>query len=185
MAVNNGFTFHAGIISSVLPRFRIYSSGDNPTDPNSQHGYVYASTKPYTYPTAWGPLSGPATFGDNSRYFMIFNYVKRWSLIQSPYLGFTPPPGYDLVFRRPIVLPFLDEIPEGTGLTLQFRSKVDPTVPASAQSVWMDAEDLEQLNSSDRTKNYIRFQALFKANVDAGTVPALDSIVIPYQLIRE
>ena len=186
-SISNGFTYHAAILSSALPRFRVYTRGDDPTSPNSVIGLVYGCTQPGKYPNAQGPLTNfTGKYGDNSRYFMIFDYVKRKSTIVSPYLGTDIQGGYDMQFINPIILPDLENIPEGTGLDLSFQTTANPYIPGS-QSGWVQPGEVMgfNVNMAYKNYNYIRFKALFTANVDAGVVPSIDSIVIPYLIVED
>ena len=180
MAQTNGFTFHAGIISSMLPRFRVYSRGiANDPDPNKQK--VSACSFPTKYPNAWGPLASPGSWGDNSRYFMIFHYVKRYSLVEAPYLT-AEDVNQDIAFLQPVIVPPLTDIPVGTALTVEFEANPNPSNPGSPTSPWTLQEDVEGLNSGPYANyDFIRFHAIFEANVQAGVVPALDTLAIPYK----
>ena len=180
MAMTNGFSFHAGIISSMLPRFRVYARGFSTGQPNQQK--VSACSFPNTYPTAWGPLAGPGSYGDNSRYFMIFNFVKRYSLIEAPYLT-AEDVTKDLKFLTPLILPPVADIPEGTTLTIDFATNPNPANPGSPVSPWVPAGAVEGLNTGPyKDYDFIRFRSIFEANVEAGIVPAIDTIVIPYEV---
>ncbi|MFH2002540.1 MAG: hypothetical protein ABIK28_22905, partial [Planctomycetota bacterium] len=188
----NGFTYSPGIISSTLPRFRIYSVG------GSTLGPIYGATHPESTPDARGPVTTsiiPNDYGDNCRYFMIFNYVKRISTIEAPFLGKTVDPGEDLHFLNPSIQPPLSEVPPGAALSIEFQ--VCPTadglgalkstpVPASVDNDANGFVDFEEVVNSPscRNWNYVGFIAVFEADVQNGIVPAIDSIAVPY-LIRE
>jgi hypothetical protein len=175
---NNGFAFHPGIISSMLPRFRVYSRGDGGTP---GFGPVYAASYPERYPVAWGPLPSPGNYGDNSRYFMIFNYVKRVSRIESFFLGPDPGSGKEVDFLTPLIDPRFGHVPEGTGLHVAFQAAQDPGVPSGPLSPWVEPEDVERLNTGAfAAYDYLRFRAIFEADVVKGIVPAIEKVVIPY-----
>jgi hypothetical protein len=177
MAISNGFSFHAGIISSMLPRFRVYTRA-----PVQNYTTVEACSFPASYTTALGPLQSPGNYGDNSRYFMIFNYVKRYSLIESPYLGADGVTN-DIKFLTPLILPPLEDIPDGTTLTVRFRTNPNPENPGSGNSPWTYPEGVEGLNGGPyKDYDFIQFMAIFEANVQMGTLPAIDTIVIPYEV---
>jgi hypothetical protein len=174
----NSFSYHAGIMSSLLPRFRVFDRGKSSRQ-------VYAATRPDDYPRALGPATPPGDFGDNSRYFMIFNYVKRVSLVQSPFLTCDVDPGLDLVFVNPVVDPPLDEIAEGARLTLRFQSAGNGVTGFPA-SPWKFQHEVEELNEgASREFNHLRFEAVFEADVEAGIVPAIDTVVCPYRLVEQ
>jgi hypothetical protein len=177
LSSKNGFAYHAGIISSMLPRFRMYSRGD-------LGNQVNAASYPQKWPEAWGPLAFPGNYGDNSRYFMIFDYVKRYSLIESPYLGAE---GVEkgVLFFTPLILPPLDAIPEGTALGVMFQVNPNPENPGSPTSPWTPQGGVEALNTGTYGDyDFIRFRAVFEANVKAGVVPAIDTLAIPYEISK-
>jgi hypothetical protein len=171
----NGFTYCPAIMTSMLPRFRVFSRGDALTP-------VFAATRPDDYPTAWGPIQAPGNYGDNSRYFMLFDYVKRISTVVSPHLGLavkTPEQSFD--FLTPLVDPPLSEIPAGTALDLTFQVAFNPDSPAGPESPWVIPEDVESLNQGGYADfDFIRFRSIFEANIDTAAVPVLDTIVVPY-----
>ena len=173
----NGLAYHAGIISSMLPRFRIYTRGA-PGSP------VFAASFPQNTPDATGPLAPPGVYGDNSRCFMIFDYVKRLSLIESPCLGAEGATG-DVVFYNPIILPPLSMIPAGTALSMNFRTNPNPENPGSPTSPWTPPGEVEGLNTGPYGGyDFIQFQAIFEANVKAGISPAIDTLAIPYRIVQ-
>lgn len=179
MAQTNGFTFHAGIISSMLPRFRVYSRGPVPNTTPPQ--MVDACSYPQNYPSAWGPLQSPGSYGDNSRYFLIFEYVKRISTVVAPYLN-AEDVTQDIQFFQPVIVPPLTDIPAGTTLTVEFQVNPNPSNPGSPVSPWTVQEQVEGLNDGPYANyDYIRFKAVFEANVAAGVVPAIDTLTIPYK----
>jgi hypothetical protein len=181
LAQSNGFAYMAGIMSSMLPRFRVYSRGDE-----TQYGPVYAATDPYSYKNAWGPLQTPGSYGDNSRYLMIFNYVKRISYIESPFLGPDLATGYDAYFLNPVIIPPLSTIPEGTALEVLFDSTPNPQT-GFPLFPGVEARDVETLmnDGSAQDFNYMRFTSLFEANVEAGIVPSIDTVIVPFQRLKK
>jgi len=173
LAQNNGFSYHAGIMSSMLPRFRVYSRGN----PNK---LVFGASQPKTYTSAWGPLNAPGSYGDNSRYFMIFDYVKRKSTIESPLLKGEVGVNQDVVFMTPVVEPPLFDIPAGSILVMDFRNSMDST--GTQTSDWVPIENVEiDLNSgANAGYDYFQFRAYFEANEASATVPTIDTVVVPY-----
>ncbi|MBU0756126.1 MAG: hypothetical protein KJ645_13365, partial [Planctomycetes bacterium] len=139
VALGNGFAFHAGIMSSMLPRFRIYTRGDT-----QSIGPVHGVTRWEDYENARGPLSKPGFYGDNSRYLAAFDYVKGQSFIESPFLGGLTDEYHDLYFLNPIIEPPLSEIPDGTGLEVEFRSTPNPDSTAS-YSPWKHPGEVEAI----------------------------------------
>jgi hypothetical protein len=176
LPISNGFSFHAGIISSLLPRFRVYSRGDNGT----QFGPVYAASYPERYPIAWGPVNPPGIYGDNARYFMIFNYVKRVSRIESFLLGVEKGAAQQADFLTPVIYPPPAKLPAGTVLDMTYQT-AEQDHPSSPMSPWVQATEVERLNHGPYADyDFFRFRAIFEANVEKGIVPAIDTVVIPY-----
>lgn len=171
LSAKNGFTYCPGVLSSLDPRFRAFTRG-------SPGNLVFASSYPENYPIATGPATNG--YGDNSRYFMIFHYVKRISSVYSPFLKGEIGIGTTLDFLTPVVTPPVTNIPPGTSLDVTFQVSTNPENP-SAHSAWKEIQGVEEFNSGAAADNdYIRFLAVFQANVNAGTLPAIDTLVIPY-----
>jgi hypothetical protein len=184
VSLNNGFAFHAGIISSMMPRFRIYTRGDN----DVTIGRVFAATDPTNpgYSSARGPLANPGNYGDNSRYLAVMDYAKLLSMVESPFLGAEVDPGHDAYFLNPIIDPPIDEIPEGTELSIQFRSAPNPESTASF-SPWRTPDDVEKLFNAPpfNLHGYFRFKAVFEANIESAVLPVIDTIAVPYQIKKD
>ncbi|MEW6743778.1 MAG: hypothetical protein AB1486_13570 [Planctomycetota bacterium] len=123
---------------------------------------------------ASGPLPKPASYGDNSRYFYAFDYVKVTSVIRSPFVqcvGTTDP-----VWLPPIYDPPLSLQPWGTLLRLELRAADDPAVYADKpEEGW--TTDLSQLEGHD----WIQFRVRLVGNPTSRLAPVLDSLVLPYE----
>jgi hypothetical protein len=129
---------------------------------------------------AWdGMLATPGSYGDNSRYFMIFNYAKRVSTIESPLLRVRPATLSDPEYLSPIIWPSLDDIAQGTALTIWFRASSDDIGSGLTEGDWTLPENIGSLNGGQRP--YSQFRATFEANLSTGDVPAIDTIIIPYK----
>ena len=117
---------------------------------------------------------------------MIFSYVKRLSVIESPFLSAELAASQGMEFLTPQVYPPLTQIPDGTSLLMQYRNTANPSNPSAPKSNWFEAPDVEDnLNTGSYANyDYIQFQAKFEANVDAGTVPSIDTVVLPYKIIE-
>jgi len=221
VALSNGYAFCAGIMSSQMPRFRIFARGGWPPPPppppynpfpppqnQPNRAQVFAVTDPYdeinppvdaqgepdperswnrawrTLPTgSWG-LNPPQTnpfeecyeYGDNSRYFMIFNYAKRLSLIESPWLrvksiGLPTP-----AFLAPVIVTVPQELAPGTNLEIWFRAAQDEN--GAGATGWVEPGAVEDLN--DGTRPFIQFNVIFEGNLQTSEIPMIDTVVIPY-----
>jgi len=191
VALTNGYAFHVGIQSSMLPRFRVYARAYATGSRSS----VFAATDPFdelnppvnqfqqpddtwSWNWAWaGMLASPGDYGDNSRYFMIFDYAKRISTIESPLIRVRPSTLNTPEYLPPIILPAMSDIPAGTSLNIWFRASTDDV--GTSVTDWVTPENISSLNGSARP--YIQFKATFEANLDSGDVPAIDTIIIPYK----
>jgi len=194
--LTNGYTFHAAIMSSVLPRFRGYARGNTTSTPlmPPPRIAVYAATDPYdelnppvdtmgqpddarSWNRAWdNMLLTPSLYGDNSRYFMIFNYAKRVSTISSPWIRVKPSNVVDPEYLPPVIKPPLDDVEPGTNVTVWFRaSSTDSELNATD---WVLPEEIGQLNG--QSLPFIQFKVTFEGNTTTGEVPVIDEIIIPY-----
>lgn len=175
----NAFHYHAGIISSMLPRFRVFSRG------GGNFPEVYGATKPEQYPIAWGPVPGPGVYGDNARYFALIDYAKRVSLMVSFYLGpdkepYMTPPGIEFLY--PVISPPLSETPNGATLTMKFQTTIDIGNPYLPKSDWVAPEDIDLLNQGAwAAYDFIRFNAVFEGDLNTMAMPILDTVVLPYR----
>jgi hypothetical protein len=184
----NGCTFTPGIGSSLLPNFRVYTVGRNPTS-----NWIMGASDPGATIQATG--TGPGTlWGDNSRYYMTFNFVKRSSRVESPFLGANLPSTEDAYFLNPVIDPPLSDLPAGTSLILDFQvapsgdpgGLVSAPVPPDVDEDENGILDFEEVLNSAAVKewDFVRFRAWFVANTEIGIVPALDTVAIPYQIIE-
>jgi hypothetical protein len=184
----NGCTFTPGIGSSLLPNFRVYTVGQNPPS-----NWVMGASNPLATPQATGVGSG-SLWGDNSRYYMTFSYVKRSSRVEAPFLGAGLSYEEDAYFLNPVIDPPLTELPAGTNLILDFQvaasdapgglvsAPVAPDVDDDGNGVL----DIEEVLNSPAVQdwNFPRFRAWFTANAEVGVVPVLDTVAIPYRIIE-
>ncbi len=232
----NSFTFAVGILSSALPRFRIYTVGQGctscsngvncavsygppmtglpngggpPLDPDLMVNAIgpdvsfpglacicYAppinpipcapgfNSTAITSPDAaqiaqgQGQYNSANNWGDNARYFMVFNYVKRESLIRSPFVRVQPVAVTDPIYLEPIFDPPLSQLPVGTKFDIQFRASSNGQGTFDATS-YVAPDQIGTLNGAARP--FLQFQALIDGDTSTQLVPAFDSIVIPFR----
>jgi hypothetical protein len=127
-------------------------------------------------------LPAPQEFGGNERYYMLWNYRKRVSVIVSPSIRAVSVSG-SVIYRRPIVDPPVASVPAGQNLEVDLRSSasIDFSVP-QLDSDWVSpAEDDFSALVSGPTGNFtwVKFRATFGAG-NSVQPPTIDSIVIPY-----
>lgn len=237
-ATTNAFTFSVGILSSALPRFRVFTMGvackacciavncvnncgvilnppmnglpggaGDPLNPDAIvnavgpdvsapglacfcHGFALNPTScapgfsdqtsvnpPFDLAALGANPSGSNNFGDNSRYFVVFDYVKRESRIRSPFVRARPFTITNPIWLEPIFSPPLSAIPAGSTLDVRFRASATGAGQFEP-ATFVAPEDIGLLNGAGRP--YIQFEAVFVANTSSQLVPALEELVIPF-----
>ncbi len=232
----NSFTFAVGILSSALPRFRIFTfgagcsscwngsnctaingppmtglanGGGPPLDPDKvvnaigpDVSYPGLACLCYSPPTnsipcnqgftnqsitnpnaaqiaqGQGAYNGNNNFGDNSRYFMVFNYVKRESLVRSPFVRVQPTSVVDPTYLEPIFTPPLSQLPVGTKFDVKFRASTNGQGTFDATN-YVTPDQIAVLNGAGRP--FLQFEAVVDGNTSTQIVPAFDEIVIPFR----
>jgi hypothetical protein len=169
VSLQNGFTFSYGNRRTHIPMFRAWSAGD-PTHrlfPDQINCDVRArcADGPHTV------TGNRKTFGDNSRYFKLFDFVKTTALITSSYLPVigTLNPAFD----TPILDPPLALQPLGTTTEVHYsgshrRNGSQPTTFGSAPS-------------DHNGHRYLAFRVRFFGNQHSLLTPTLDTLAIPYR----
>jgi|GEM_PF-1180627 len=128
----------------------------------------------------------PATFGDNSRYYMMWKYRKRVSIIESPTVEVATGAG-GVRYLRPIVDPPLSELDGGASLKVELRAGtlLDFAVP-QVDSGYVDVlepslESMVTGPAEDRV--YVKFRASFGVAKGQTQPPTIETIVIPYKRV--
>jgi hypothetical protein len=165
----NGFTYSFGILTNFQPMFRAFSAGtpDNPLFPDDLEGDLRARCADGPH-IANGNIS---TFGDNSRYFAIFDYEKTTAIITSPFVAVVGT--RDAIFEDVMTHPPLAGQPAGTLVELDFSGANGPA--------GNNATDFTG-NPSDHTgKNYLAFRVKLVGNTQTLLTPNFDTLAIPYR----
>lgn len=128
----------------------------------------------------------PARFGDNSRYYTLFKYRKRVSLVESPTVALETGAG-GLRFLRPQIDPPLSELDPEASLRVEFLTgpQIDFPLPA-LDSGYVDVTDpgcAEALTGLSENRRFVKFRASFGVAKGQTRPPTLETIVIPYELI--
>ncbi len=126
------------------------------------------------------------TYGDNSRYYMMWKYRKRISRIESPTL--LADSGAGLVhYLRPIVEPPLADVDPDAGLSVEFKAgtQMDFAIPALdsgyVSQVDPDFEDkLTGIGGFAEDRIFVKFRATFATAKGETQPPFVDTVVIPY-----
>jgi hypothetical protein len=166
----NGYTFSPGILITQYPYFRVWSLGDEASSLNPDD----VANDPRARCATPNPGATATTFGDNSRYFMVFDYVKTTSRVNSPFLRPYPANLVDEPeYHTPYLEPPLSEVPSGTQVLLEFkgannaRGRKDETEYSSDPAI-----------ANDRL--YLGFRITLIGNTSSLLSPTFDVIAIPY-----
>lgn len=137
-----------------------------------------------------GLTPAPQTYGENSRYYMLWKYRKRVSVVESPTLEIELGAGEAVVFSRPVIQPPLDVAAGDGDLKIEFLAgpELDFASPAFA-SGYIDAtdEDFVDLLSGDGSldRNFVKFRASFGVAPNSVFAPTIDTVVIPYRKVSQ
>jgi len=129
----------------------------------------------------------PARYGDNSRYYMLWKYQKRVSIIESPTVLAQTPQGA-VSYLRPIVDPPLAEVDPAASVRIEVKagSLIDFSIP-QLDSGFIDVTDPDYATSVTGFGNervYVKFRASFGVAKGETQPPSLESIVIPYVKVK-
>ncbi|MCC7173212.1 MAG: hypothetical protein IT459_22375, partial [Planctomycetes bacterium] len=239
VATTNGFTLAVGILTTALPRFRVYTvgagcgsctfqgtcftgmtsaisppfdpdvirnaAGPNPNPPGMpcdcpRHpvtGNVVPAGAPngcaltgnaQTITTLATTLNGgffanlQHNYGDNSRYYMLFDYVKKTSYVRSPWVRAQPNAVNASTWLAPVFDPPLSNLPEGTTFDVRFRASVDGDDGSATNFVTPGtmSDENNELNQG-LPRPFIQFEVTIEGNVSSQLVPVIDTLVIPFR----
>lgn len=128
-------------------------------------------------------LPAPANYGDNSRYYMMWKYRKRVSVVESPTI-LIDSAEEGVQYLRPVMDPPLDQVDPNASLKLEIKagSLLDFSIP-QLDSGFVDAGATEfttDVSGFGNDRRFVKFRASFGVAQGATTPPAIDTIVIPY-----
>lgn len=126
----------------------------------------------------------PSDFGDNARYYMLWKYRKRVSVVESPTIRVDDAIG-QVEYLSPILDPPLSSVPPAANLLVELRASavLDFSVPA-LDSGYIEAEDVfGTLSGLTQEQVFVKFRTTFGLAPNASAPPALDAIVIPYRKV--
>ncbi|MEW6741557.1 MAG: hypothetical protein AB1486_02265 [Planctomycetota bacterium] len=172
VSLRNGFTFSQASTFDFYPRFRVFSLGDasNTLDPDPG---APADNRAYC---ASGPLN-PGDFGDNSRYFYAFDYVKTTSVVISPFVE-APGNGARLTGPRwldPMIEPPLETLLPGTTVLLELRATDDPpALEGYPEEGWTT-------DPNELAGRFIQFRLRIVVDPDTLLTPSFETIVLPFE----
>jgi hypothetical protein len=126
----------------------------------------------------------PARFGDNSRYYMMWKYRKRVSIIESPTIE-AEVGGGGLRYMRPIVDPPLADVDPAASLLLELKAGtlLDFSVP-QVDSGYVDVlapSFQDDVTGAAEDRVFVKFRASFGVAEGQSQPPTIETIVIPYE----
>ncbi|MGQ0553713.1 MAG: hypothetical protein ACT4PU_10895 [Planctomycetota bacterium] len=184
---DSNFYFANGMLAYPLPNLANWPTGIPNVPGPPWQGYGQAGTgtgTPFGNEPAYN--CAPGDWGDNSRYYMMWQYRKRVSIIESPTIEAAAPSGL-VQFLHPILDPPLSAVPATEGLKVEIRAGTAINFPTPAlESGWVDVTDplfvsklFGQFGLGDRDN--VKFRVTTAAATGSTQPPSLDTIVIPYR----
>jgi hypothetical protein len=162
--------------------------GPSGLPPTVWTGYGPFGTNNGPVPLAIEPnyACGPGTFGDNSRYWHMWQYSKRVSIIESPTVTVDTT---KVEYHVPIIDPPLASVDPAAGLQVEFKAGTEfdfgvafldsGYVPQSDP----DFKDKVTGLTSDNARIHVKFRATFGVAKSKTQPPTIDTIVIPYRVV--
>jgi hypothetical protein len=131
-------------------------------------------------------LCAPGEFGDNSRYFMMWQYRKRVSIIESPTVHTDSPSGL-VEYQIPIIEPPLSTVDPDAGLLIQIRASTEldfpiPVLESGYVSV-TDPDFVAKVSGDNFGRTFVKFRANFAVAAGEFQPPFIETIVIPYRKV--
>jgi hypothetical protein len=129
----------------------------------------------------------PASYGDNSRYYMMWKYQKRVSIIESPTVLTKSPEGA-VTYLRPLIEPPLTSVDAAASLRVEVKagSLIDFSIP-QLDSGFVDVTDpayQTNVTGFGNERVYVKFRASFGVAKGQTQPPSLESLVIPYVKVK-
>jgi hypothetical protein len=125
----------------------------------------------------------PHVYGDNSRYYMMWKYRKRVSIIESPTIRADSASGL-VQYLRPVIDPPLDTVDSAAGLRVELRAglQLNFSVPVLESGyILPDTVDFgEVLSGQNQDRVYVKFRATFAPGSSQAQPPTIDTVVIPF-----
>jgi len=179
--------FANGMLAYPLPNLACYPG---PTAPVPSSWYGYGTTN-FTgncgiIEPRYNCDQQQGGYGDNSRYYMMWKYRKRISLIESPTIEAESPSGL-VHYLVPIVEPPVASADPSAGLSVEFKAgiQLDFAVPVlDSGYVKQDDPDFENkmtgFEGLSQDRIFVKFRATFAVAKGASQPPSIDTVVIPY-----
>ncbi len=186
---NTNWYYADGQLAYPLPNKGCFPGPANPGQKTANVGYGIDGVC-----TAGSPLNvnepnyqcNPGQYGDNSRYFMLWQYRKRVSIIESPTLIATAPSGL-VEYRVPIIQPPLSTVDPAAGLNVEVRAgtELDFSIPVleSGYVSVTDPEFVSKVSGENVDRQFVKFRASFAVAPGQFQPPYIDTIIIPYRRV--
>ncbi len=195
----SNFYFASGALINPLPDPTSYP-GPNGQPPTFWFGYgvpaavscnlqipiaLAFSNNPNVLSNEPGMTAPPSRYGDNARYYMMWKYRKRVSIIESPTLEVD---GATVRYQRPIINPPLSSVDPLASLAVDFRAgrQLDFAV-AQLESGYVRSDEPDfsaLLSGPDDQYTFVKFRASFGVAPSSTQPPLIDSIIIPYEKVN-
>jgi len=128
----------------------------------------------------------PGRYGDNSRYFMLWQYRKRVSIIESPTVQVYSPSGL-VEYQAPIIDPPLALTDPNAGLIIEVRAGTDIDFPVPVlESGYVSVSDpdfVSKVSGDNVDRLFVKFRASFAVAPNLFQPPFIDTVVIPYRKV--
>jgi hypothetical protein len=179
--------YASGMFAFPLPDLTEFP-GPTGQPPTEFLGYGYFGTNNGPVPLAIEPsyACSPSVFGDNSRYWFLWQYRKRVSIIESPTITVA---ASKVEYHVPIIDPPLSSVDPAAGLLVEFKagSEIDFLVSVldSGFVSQTDPEFKDKVTglTSDNKRIHVKFRATFGVAQGETQPPSIDTIVIPYRVV--
>jgi hypothetical protein len=176
---NSNWYYADGELAYPLPNLALYQG---PTGTPKSTWYGYGNTNiPAIEPNY---TCMPGKYGDNSRYFMMWKYRKRVSIIESPTIEADSFTGL-VEYQIPIIDPPLSQVDPNAGLIIQIRAGTDldfsvPVLESGYVNV-TDPDFVQKVSGDNLDRTFVKFRASFAVAPTQSQPPFIDTIVIPYR----
>jgi hypothetical protein len=179
------FYFANGMLAYPLPnKYPNHKFGNWPGPPSTPYvGYGVLGVNPAIPANEPAYTCSPHVYGDNSRYYMMWKYRKRVSIIESPTIRADSASGL-VQYLRPVIDPPLDTVDSAAGLRVELRAglQLNFSVPVLESGyILPDTVDFgEVLSGQNQDRVYVKFRATFAPGSSQAQPPTIDTVVIPF-----
>jgi len=184
---NTNWYYADGMLAYPLPNLGVFQ-GATGTPPSKYYGYGTDGSSSNAVLDINEPSYNcdPGKYGDNSRYWMLWKYRKRVSIIESPTIETTSPTGL-VEYHVPIIEPPLSQVDPNAGLIVEIRAGVtlDFSIPflESGYVNVTDPDFVHKVSGDDLDRQFVKFRANFAVAPSQLQPPFIDTVVIPYRKV--